>query len=161
MNGNNNDIDTKMNGNNNDYDDDEEEFPHVSLQEYIFNLFVSHRKEIYELSRENGYPLNNTSSFPFYKLKSSMMKLMQITSDSKMFEVISLHFEKTVPKSRNNTPENMKKNSKNSYSYIKYFYLNIQVNNTECIHVRIYSKDGDNQLQAILYKSINDPLRPF
>ena len=154
------DMDEYDDEHNNEYDvDDENDYLNCeSLYEYIYKLCDLYRFEICELSRENGYPLNIDNNKWF--LKSSLMKLVQIPSDSKMFETLSLHFSKTNINAQNINYQNKFQN-KDLYKHIMYFYLNIQINNNECIHVRIYSKESNNTVQAILYKGINDKLRQF
>eukprot|EP00483_Globobulimina_turgida_P013464 UN13488 len=91
------------------------------------------------------------------------MKLVQIPSDSKLIELLSLRLNNSL----NNNPiimsqnKHMHTNNNDLYSQQIYYYLNIQINDNECIHVRIYSKNGNTNVQAILYKGTLDKLRQF
>lgn len=127
----------------------EREPERLSLHEYLYTLCHEYREDIMELSRENGYPLNK-ASFTLWNLRESIMKVVEIPSDSKLSELLSLHFH-TVASNQ----------STHDYKEKLYYYLNIQLNATQCIHVRILSKDSHNEIQAILYKSVQDKLRQF
>eukprot|EP01083_Nonionella_stella_P021433 59435_1 len=156
-----------MNGEHNGYHDDAIQLKmneseggddHESLSDFFLRLCIEHKTEICEFSRENGYALNDSTKFYLWRLRSSLIKLVQIPSDSKLYELLSLSLR---PNSKNEMKGKSNENDDALYSQLIYYYLNIQINANECIHVRIYSQNGKREVGAILYKGIQHKLRPF
>eukprot|EP01084_Bolivina_argentea_P033003 61069_1 len=141
-----------INNNNINKNDDNNEYSHESLSEFCLRLCKIHKDDIYELSRENGYSLNDKNKFYFWNLRSSLMKLVQIPSDSKLIELLSLRLNSINNKNNNNNNNINEQLQQQIYSKQIYYYLNIQINTNECIHVRIYENNGNRNVQAILYK---------
>lgn len=141
-------------------EDESNDINHESMSQFLLRLTEEHKKEIYELSREIGYSLANKSNFPYFRLKSALVKLVQLPSDSKIYEVLSIHINKNN-KNISMNHNNLKHQYNSLYSGIMYYYLNIAINDKQSIHVRIYGVDEDQTVQAILYKNINDKLRVY
>ena len=125
---------------------------------FLLNLCKVHKDDIFELSHENGYPLKDRNKFNRWNLRSALIKLIRIPSDSKLSELLSLHINAN---SKNAKKIKSELEDDAFYAEELYYYLNIQINDKECIHVRIFSKNGKRDLQAILYKSVRDKLRQF
>merc|ERR1712228_1061444 len=138
---------------NNDMNVDNEN-EELSAPDFFLKLCKIHKDDICELSHENGYPLTDTNKFFKWNLRSSLIKLIRIPSDSKLSELLSLRLKNTK-KIKNELDDG------DAYCQSLYYYLNIQINDKECIHVRIFSKNGKRELQAILYKNVGDKLRQF
>ena len=130
---------------------------HVSLDQYLLKLCKERREEIYELSRENGYPLNK-KRFSKWKLRAALVKPITFASDNKLCTSLSKHYYSKYYLSHEKRPKHDDFNLADTCFY----YLDIQISDTETIHVRIFSKnDCREQVQAILYKKVDDKLHQF